>query len=138
MRLWLALFAFLMQGPGSDVSVQDRLWRHRNLGKAFYENPTTQAQAVVEFKKALDIDPQSKREQLNYALALLHAGKTDEAVALLRKVQAAHPELPHTWFNLGITYKKAGEFDKAKPQFEKLVQLAPNEPVAHYNLGVLL
>jgi tetratricopeptide (TPR) repeat protein len=105
--------------------------------KEFYENQTTQVQAVEEFKKALDLAPGSKREQLNFALALLRAGKSAEAVALLEKVQKSSPELPHTWFNLGIVYKKQGEFAKALPQFERLVKLASNEPVARYNLGVL-
>ena len=38
-------------GADDNRALEDRLWQHRNLGKAFYENPTTQAQAVVEFKK---------------------------------------------------------------------------------------
>ncbi len=128
---------FFFQAADNNRSVEDRLWHFRNLGKAFYENPTTQTQAVGEFKKALDLSPASKREQLNYGLALLRAGKTDEGVAQLEKVQKANPELPHTWFNLGIVFKKNGEFAKALPQFEQMVKLVPAEPVGHYNLGVL-
>jgi len=147
--LSLLIFLFLLQHadyraqtPDSRVVphtpvLEDRLWRHRNLGKAFYENPTTQTQAAAEFQKALQLAPNSRREQLNYGLALLRAGKTPEALAELEKVQKASPELPHTWFNLGIVYKKEGDFAKALPQFERLVKLAPQEPVAHYNLGVL-
>ncbi len=118
-------------------SVEERLARHRNLGKAFYENPTTQNEAVVEFKAALDLAPNSIREKLNYALALLRAGKQDQAVALLQEVQRRDPRLPHTWFNLGIYYKKAGETQKAAAQFERLIALAPGEPIAHYQLGAL-
>ena len=66
---------------------QDQLARHRNLGKAFYENPTTQQKAVEEFQKALQLNAQSARERLNYALALLRAGKTEEAVAQLEQVR---------------------------------------------------
>ncbi|MBI4904488.1 MAG: tetratricopeptide repeat protein [Acidobacteria bacterium] len=130
--LLIALFA-LQPAP----TPEDRLWHHRNLGKAFYENPTTQAQAVEEFRKALALAPDSTREQLNYSLALLRAGKQAEAVPILQKVQQLDPKLPHTYFNLGITYKKEGEFDKATAQFEKMLKLTPNEPIAHYNLGVL-
>ncbi len=136
----LALFAALvlmLQAADSRPSVEQQLWHHRNLGKAFYENPTTQTQAVDEFKKALDLAPTSVREQLNYGLALLRAGKTPESLAILQKVQKSNPELPYTWFNLGIVFKKEGEFEKAQPQFERMVQLVPNEPIAHYNLGVL-
>ena len=118
-------------------STEERLWRFRNLGKAFYENPTTQALAVDEFKKALDLAPTAKREQVNYALALLRAGKMKEAVEGLERVQKKFPDLPHTWFNLGIIFKKDGEFEKAQAQFEQMVRLTPDEPISHYNLGVL-
>jgi tetratricopeptide (TPR) repeat protein len=132
-----ALFAFVFWSQAAD-STEERIWKHRNLGKAFYENPTTQVQAVDEFKKALDLAPTSRREQLNYGLALLRGGKTKEGVEQLEKVQKQHPDLPHTYFNLGIVYKKDGDFEKAQPQFERMVKLAPDEPISHYNLGVLL
>ena len=106
-------------------------------GKAFYENPTTQTQAVDEFKKALDLAPNSARERVNYGLALLRAGKTKEGVAELEKAQKQDPKIPHTWFNLGIAYKKDSEYDKAIAQFEGMVKLVPDEPMSHYNLGVL-
>src|ERR1017187_2924184 len=46
-----------------------RIWQHRNLGKAFYENPTTHPEAVQELRQALALAPNSVREQLNYGLA---------------------------------------------------------------------
>ncbi|MCZ2149908.1 MAG: tetratricopeptide repeat protein [Bryobacterales bacterium] len=116
---------------------EDLLWQYRNRGKAFYENPTTQAQAVDEFKKALDLAPNSIRERLNYGLALLRAGRTAEAITELKKVRQQDPKLPHTWFNLGIVYKKAGEMEQAAAMFERMGQLAPDDAVTQYNLGVL-
>jgi tetratricopeptide (TPR) repeat protein len=114
-----------------------RLWQHRNLGKAFYENPTTHTEAVDELRQALALAPDSVREQLNYALALLREGSVEQAVAQLEKVQKRDPKLPHTWFNLGIVYKKLDETDKALAQFQEMVKLVPQEPVAHYQLGVV-
>jgi tetratricopeptide (TPR) repeat protein len=113
------------------------LWRERNLGKAFYENPTTGPEAVAAFKKALDLAPDSFRERLNYALALIKAGDAAQGVAELEKAQKQRPEIPHTWFNLGVAFKKMGEYPKAIVQFERMVRLAPDEPVSHFNLGVL-
>jgi Flp pilus assembly protein TadD len=114
------------------------LWRHRNLGKAFFENPTTQAQAVAEFRKALDIAPDSVREIVNYGLALLHAGDTKAGVAELQKAQKLDPKLPYTWFNLGITYKNQGDLGAALTQFEGMARLVPDEPVTHYQMGTIL
>src|SRR5258706_13675562 len=116
LSFWLAfvglavvLAMILAAGPPAPgpPALEDDLARYRNLGKAFYENPTTQTEAVAEFKKALDLAPNSVREKLNYGLALLRAGKVDEGVALLKDVQQRDPKLPHTWFNLGVFYKKA-------------------------------
>ena len=131
----LILLAVLFAADPPNTA--ERLEQHRNLGKAFYENPTTQAEAVAEFKAALALAPRSNREKLNYGLALLRAGKTDAAAALLKEVQRADPKLPHTWFNLGILYKKSGDAAQSLAQFEQMVKLTPNEPVVHYQLGTL-
>ena len=136
MAVVVLLFALLFLGADT-ASQQEQLAQHRNLGKAFYENPTTQAEAVLEFKKALDLASNSDREKLNYGLALLRAGKTDEGVKQLQEVQQRDPSLPHTWFNLGIYHKKAGEDELAVAQFEKMISLVPEEPMAHYQLGAL-
>ena len=122
----------------ANSSESDELWQYRNLGKAFYENPTTQYQAVDMFKKALDLAPDSPRERINYGLALLRAGKTDAGIAELEAVQQVAPQIPHTWFNLGIIFKKAAQYDKAREQFDRMVELVPGEPISHYNLGVVL
>jgi len=121
----------------SHPSGDARLWHYRNLGKAFYENPTTQRQAVDILRQALALAPNSARERLNYGLALLRAGDAAAGIAEIEKVQKQDPKLPHTWFNLGITFKKQGDFDRALSQFQQMVRLAPNEPVSHYQLGVL-
>jgi hypothetical protein len=128
---WLMLHAQL------TTANEARLWHYRNLGKAFYENPTTQKQAVEEFHQALALAPNSPREQLNYGIALLRAGDLDTGIAQLEKVQKLAPNLPHTWFNLGVTFQKQGDFDRAFPQFQEMVHLLPQEPVSHYHLGAL-
>ena len=120
-----------------DAASQERLAHHRNLGKAFYENPTTREEAVSELKQALDLNPESARDRLNYGLALLGAGQDEEGVAEIEAVQRQDPTIPHTWFNLGIQYKRLGEFEKSRQQFERMVQLAPDDAISHYNLGAL-
>jgi len=136
---WCAAATVFLLGmaPPDPAAREEMLWHHRNLGKAFYENPTTQYEAVEEFRQALELAPDSPRERLNYGLALLKAGKTAEGVAELEKVQKQAPEIPHTWFNLGIAYKRDSQYDKAIAQFEGMIARVPDEPVSHYNLGTL-
>jgi hypothetical protein len=129
-----ALFLIAADNPRTE----DLLWQHRNLGKAFFENPDTHLQAVTELREALRLKPDSVRERINYGLALLHAGQTETGMAELMRAQRQDPKLPHTWFNLGIAYKHAGNYDKAIEQFRGMIRLAPTEPVPHYNLGAVL
>jgi tetratricopeptide (TPR) repeat protein len=142
-RRWLVSLApaglgLLLLGAADSSKVDvEKLAHARNLGKAFYENPTTKKEAVEELRKAMELTPNSARDRLNYGLALLGAGQTKEGVAEIEKVQRQDPSIPHTWFNLGIEYKRQGDFDKATRQFEQMVKLVPDEPISHYNLGVL-
>jgi hypothetical protein len=133
----LALGTLLLSSADSDFAAQERLWRYRILGKAFYENPTTQVQAVEQLQLAFKANPKSVVDQLNYGLALLRAARGMEGIVELEAAQKADPKLPHTWFNLGIEYKKQSEPQKAIQQLEGMARLVPDEPITQYNLGVL-
>ena len=130
--------AFILAAGCSKSRNPDLLDQHRNLGKAFYENPTTKQEAVREFEQALEIAPDSARDKLNYSLALLKLqGREEEAIKLLQEVQRQDPALPHTWFNLGIYYKHQGDAKQAITQFLGLLARTPDEAIAHYQLGTL-
>lgn len=133
----LATGVFFVSSGDTDSALQERLWRYRTLGKAFYENPTTQLQAVEQFQLAWKANPTSPVDRLNYGLSLLRAGKVAEGIAELEAVQKADPSIPHTWFNLGIEYKKQGETEKAIRQLERMARLVPDEAITQYNLGAL-
>jgi hypothetical protein len=133
----MAALALALRGDSAEDTNREAVLRHRNLGKAFYENPTTQLLAVEEFRQALGLAPDSVRERVNYGLALLRAGMTEDGVKELEKAQKQDPRVPHTWFNLGMVFKKNSLYDRAIPQFEQMLKLVPDEPVTHYNLGVL-
>ena len=64
----LAALALLTIGC-SRRNTEELLTQHRNLGKAYYENPATQQETVREFRKAWDLARNSPREKINYALA---------------------------------------------------------------------
>jgi tetratricopeptide (TPR) repeat protein len=113
-------------------AAEERLARARNIGKAYYETPAGQERAVAEFRRALDLAPDSARERVNYGLALLRAGRTREGVAELERAQKQDPAIPHTWFNLGIAYKKDGQAERALAQFAQFLKLAQDDAIGHY------
>ena len=120
-----------------DPETAQRLQELRNLGKAMYENPGTQTQAVDVLREALELNPGSAQEHLNYGLSLLRAGQAEEGIAEVEKAQVIDPSLPHTYFNLGIEFKKRNEVERAIRELEQMARLVPDEPKTHYNLGVL-
>ncbi len=136
-RISLAVLLLLALPLAAVPETDEPLWHHRNLGKAFYENPATQYEAVAEFEKALALAPGSVRERINYGLALLRSGKEAEGIAELVKAQQQNGAIPHTWFNLGIAYKRASLYEEAIEQLEGMLALVPEESITHYNLGVL-
>jgi len=131
----LAVLALSLGQTGGSKS--DQLERYRNLGKAFFENPTTHELAVTEFRKAVALPAATVADRVNLGIALLAAGKTAAGIYELERAQKQDPAIPHTWFNLGIQYKKAGDYDKARRQLEQMARLVKDEPVTHYNLGTL-
>lgn len=133
----LALAGHSLFLGSAQQALDDRLWRVRTLGKAFYENPATQAEAVAQLRLAHEMQPGSAADRLNYGLALLRAGRTDEGIGQLQAVQKQSPEIPHTWFNLGIEFKKLGRTEEAIAQLERMARLVPGEPITQYNLGAL-
>ncbi len=131
---WWMLAPGQTQGLSAEtISLQEA----RNLGKAFYETPGSSRQAVEQLKKALDLNPGSAREHLNYGLALLRAGQREEGMAQVVAAQKINRTLPHTYFNLGIEYKKGGEVEKAIDQLLQMEKLVPSEAKTQYNLGAL-
>ena len=77
--------------PSPELPVEERLWIHRNLGKAFYENPTTQYQAVDEFRKALDAGAGLGARAAQLRPGAAQGRQEPEGIAELEKAQAAGP-----------------------------------------------
>lgn len=131
----LLLIVLVSDASRLPANVRDIVWHHRNLGKAYYENPATQIKAPDEFREALALS-HATRDRVNYGLALLRAGKTQEAITELAKAQKEDPSIPHTWFNLGMAYKKESNHQHAIEQLQGMLRLVSDEPATHYNLGV--
>jgi tetrahydromethanopterin S-methyltransferase subunit F len=92
-RLACCLLAFLplVRAQRSDQPPDSaRLAQYRNLGKAFYENPTTYRQAVEEFRLALALAPNSVREQLGDAALGLTGSQQRQSIVHLGKTHP-HP-----------------------------------------------
>ncbi len=77
------------------------------------------------------IDPQYYR-----ATALYLRGKTDEAIAALRRVVETHPTHARAQNLLGAACASEGRADCARAAFEAAIRANPRDPSPYVNLGV--
>ena len=96
------------------------------------------AAAAVEFRKALDLDPDEAQSHNNLGLALVETGKVEEGMEHYRKALELSPGYPEAHNNLGSALVRSRHFPEAVEQFEKALQSSPDHPGAHVNLGAAL
>jgi tetratricopeptide (TPR) repeat protein len=70
--------------------------------------------------------------------ALIHAGRTPEAVQLYEEVLRIDPDSPQAHLDLGVALAQAGKMQEALGHYEQALRLNPDIAEAHYNLGSAL
>ncbi|MGZ5423298.1 MAG: protein kinase domain-containing protein [Candidatus Aminicenantales bacterium] len=100
---------------------------HADLGW-FYRNEKKPAEAVVEFEKALAIDP-----NFGYALNLLaytygDLGEKDKAIATFERYAATHPGEANPVDSMGDLFFLTGAFDKARAKYQQALAIRPDFP----------
>ena len=101
-------------------------------------NENKKEEAILEYKKALKIQPDFLPATFNMAIALGDTGKFKEAEKILLKVVKDDASIVETYNSLGYVYYKQGDFKKAKKSFEKAIELKPDFKQAKVSLEVLL
>ncbi len=116
---------------------EEKLYRCRILGIAFFENEATVEKAVDEFKRCVELRPKGAEERVNLGLAFLRSGKLDKAMAELELAKELDPRLPHTYCNIGMIHKRRGDFKAAIAELEQCRELDPENAPIRYSLGLL-
>jgi len=68
-------------------------------------------------------------------VALMGAGRFEEAIEQFRKTLKLNPDSTNAHYNLGLTFLKKGEPAKAIPEFEMALALTPGDPDARRYLA---
>ncbi|MGB9596924.1 MAG: tetratricopeptide repeat protein, partial [Candidatus Poribacteria bacterium] len=102
-----------------------------------YQNQGQIDKAIEQFKKAIEIDPDSMLAHSNLAYIYEGQGKLDEAIAEFKELLRIKPDFPQIHVGLGLLYDAQGKVDDAIVEMNKAIQLDPKTTVAYINLGVL-
>jgi tetratricopeptide (TPR) repeat protein len=120
------------------VARNPRSWAaHINLGRAFMLKGQVD-DAVVQYQRALQINPNYSGAYDSLGQALVRKGQVDDAVAQYQKALAINPNYAQAHSNLAVALVQRGQVDDAIAQYQKALEISPGLAQAHSNLGVLL
>lgn len=110
---------------------------HMTLATAEHEYYWKWGEAEAEFRRAIELNPNSSLAHKGYAEFLMQSGRNEEAI---REIQRAVDLDP---FSLGIRilraliYFFAGQYDSAARECARVIQLDPQSVPAYYFLGAV-
>jgi tetratricopeptide (TPR) repeat protein len=85
--------------------------------------------AEREFKRAIELNPNSALSHRRYAECLKTRLRFNESIAEAQRAQELDPLSPDNVSELGNVYFIAGQYDQSIAQFQKVLDLNPNIPV---------
>ena len=111
---------------------------HTALAEAEHEYEWEWANAEGEFRRAIELNPNSAIAHKSYAEFLMHGARSAEAIAEMQRARDLDPLSLIDNTLLGFAYHNARQYDRAVEEYEKVIQLDPQFAPAHYFLGAAL
>jgi len=97
------------------------------------------AEAIEEFKKALEKDPEQPNVIANMADCYSKLDKNEEAVELYKKAISISPNEAALYTNMGVVLSKMGKMAESQEAFKKAASLNPGAAAQnYYNIGATL
>ena len=96
------------------------------------------AEAIDEFRKALEAEPTSTRTNDSVAVCLTYLGRDDEAIRHYRRSLQTNPKDRLAMLNLGHIFIRQGKDDQAVELFQKVLALRPTTVEAHVGIAMVL
>jgi TolB-like protein/lipopolysaccharide biosynthesis regulator YciM len=95
------------------------------------------AGAENDYKKAIELNPNSATAHQWYSELLSRLDRHNEAIAEIKKAYELDPFSVAVNMNMGVRYQMAKRYNEAIIQFKKTIELAPDFPMAYFYLGYL-
>jgi Tfp pilus assembly protein PilF len=119
------------------IRIADFHEAHNHLGKALQMQGAFD-EAMAEFQRAVDMNPDRADYLNNLGAALVHQGKFFQAEVTLHRALQLEPLYAPTYSNLGVLLARQGNFTEAVSYFERALRLQPDFASAYNSLGEVL
>jgi len=93
--------------------------------------------AIVDYSKAIELDPKYADAYYNRGIAYKRKGNLDQAIADYSKAIELDPKLATAYNNRGIAYRAKGNLDQAIADYTKAIELDPKNATAYNNRGIV-
>ena len=129
--------------PARGQVLVDRILREGDSAEARLLLGTTKmnarefAEALVDLKKAVELNPKLPDVYSYYGLALLTTGDMAGAADAFRKELESNPNDFVSNLQLGVVLKQDQRYDEARSSFERALRVRPGDPGVRYQLATL-
>jgi tetratricopeptide (TPR) repeat protein len=122
----------------ATVAANSDCWvAHNNLGQLLFAKGQVE-EALVHYRKAVELQPLSSEAHNNLASALRLTGRMDEALGHYRRALELQPDLAMAHHNLGEVLLQKGQTEEGVAHLEKALALNPSDAAARNSLGLAL
>jgi tetratricopeptide (TPR) repeat protein len=121
----------------------DRILREGESAEAHLLLGTTKmnaqdfSEALVDLKKAAELNPQLPDVFSYYGLALISTGDMAAAADAFRTELESNPNDFVSNLQLGVLFKQDQRYDEARASFERALRVRPGDPAVRYQLATL-
>jgi tetratricopeptide (TPR) repeat protein len=109
---------------------------YNNLG-AVYQEEDQNLKAVIQFRKAIELEPGYVAPRILLGASLLALGKASESVQELKKAARLDPSNQIVRQQLAKAYEAEGDLPAAVDEYRSLAKIDPGNPEYAYRLGAL-
>jgi DNA-binding winged helix-turn-helix (wHTH) protein/tetratricopeptide (TPR) repeat protein len=111
---------------------------HATLGQVLFAYEWKREEGIVEFLRAIELNPNNQNAQHWYAMALGGLGRFDEALAQIQRALAVDPLAVMVNANVGFLLYRAGRLEEAVAKLQHTVAMEPGFVMTRYRLGLAL
>ena len=110
-------------------------YNNRGIG---YEEKGQYDQAILEYNKALEINPRYAAAYVNRGNAYSAKGQYDQAISEFNKALEINPRYAEAYNNRGIGYEEKGQYGQAILDYNKALEINPRYANPYNGLAWLL
>ncbi len=140
----ISIICFVLFGLHSLVANAQEENKYIRQGNAKYDagkkDSSKYDDAIVLYKKALELQPQSFSATFNLGDALFQKKKYDEAIkefSIMASRETNKMKLSHLHHNIGNCYYMMGKLDEAENEYKKALRNNPYDKDTKYNLALI-